>query len=194
MKLEGARLLAGINGVGKSTIVNAIASHNSGIFPIHASAELRDLFGGVSHEELESMTPEQKLARMAVRFTELFTQARDEKKVALLDTHILVPIRRNNVTQYEDIWAEEYRKWIGQAAMLIADPVDILTWRADDEIKTGRVRDLSLDHIDIDQRLNLRRFSELVSWRDLPSTSRIVRNSPDDWHSIEQKVVDDLML
>ncbi|MEO6760900.1 MAG: hypothetical protein ABI220_00795 [Candidatus Saccharimonadales bacterium] len=173
----GVYMLTGVNGIGKSTIIDAISSVHPEIVPLHASQELSKLFHGISREEMELLAPEEKLGRMVIRFTSIFERVLDANKAVMLDTHLLVPIRKDNTLVYEDIWSDEYSPYVNSMAMLTAIPESIRTWRLNDEKVTGRKRNTSTNDIALDQSVNQARFNDLRASGVLATHSGIVENT-----------------
>lgn len=169
-------MLTGINGIGKSTLVDAIAVDHPEIKPVHASQELRGLFGNVSREELELLTPEEKLSRMVIHFTAIFDRSMNDDQAVMMDTHLVVPIRKENSLVYEDIWSSEYAPHVSSMAMLSAEPASVRQWRLEDEITTGRKRNTDVRAIADDQDVNISRFEQLMSEGQLPAGSGVVTN------------------
>lgn len=173
----GVYMLMGVNGIGKSTIVDQVAATNSEVIPMHASKELSALFGGITREEMESLKPEDKLAKMVIHFTTQFDNALTDNKAVLLDTHLLVPIRKENSVIYEDIWSDAYTSYVSSAAMLSARPSDIRAWRLRDEANTGRKRNTDIVDIQSDQDQNIARFKSLREVGSLPEMSKVIKNN-----------------
>lgn len=172
----GVYMLTGINGIGKSTVVDAIAHGSPETVPLHASHELRRLFGDISREELELLTPEEKLSRMVVHFTTIFDRSLNDEKAVIMDTHLLVPIRKDDAVLYEDIWSHEYASRITSMAMLSANPESVRRWRLEDEVVTGRKRNGDTAAIAADQEMNIAKFKKLYADGQLPSRSSIIEN------------------
>lgn len=175
--VPGIYMLTGVNGIGKSTIVDSIAADHSETVPLHASLELRQLFDGISREELEILKPEDKLAKMVVHFTAQFEKTLEENKAVLLDTHLLVPIRKDRSVVYEDIWSDAYTPYASSMVMLSAEPSDIRAWRLRDEANTGRKRNSNVIDINADQNQNIARFQSLISSHSLPKESQVIKNN-----------------
>ena len=173
----GVYMLTGVNGIGKSTIIDSIAADHPETVAMHASLELRKLFNGISREELEMLKPEEKLAKMVIHFTAQFEKTLEEEKAVLLDTHLLVPIRKDRSVVYEDIWSDAYAPYTSSMVMLAAEPSDIRAWRLRDEAITGRVRNSEVIDITSDQDQNIARFQSLISSGILPPQSQIVKNN-----------------
>jgi adenylate kinase len=169
-------MFMGVNGVGKSTLASDVATAFPDALRLNGSAELRRLFGGVSREELERLDPAQKLGRRAAHFLELFRRATADHKLVLMDTHLLVPIRSDDSVRYENTWHDGYSAFVAGAFMLTADPRDISAWRALDQERTGRTRDLAAENIAIDQELNVAEFRTLIDREALPPNSQIIEN------------------
>ncbi|MFZ3009530.1 MAG: hypothetical protein WA030_00735 [Candidatus Microsaccharimonas sp.] len=175
--VPGVYFLTGVNGIGKSTIVDSIAAERPEVFALHASLELRQLFNGISREELELLKPEDKLAKMVVHFTTQFEKKLEEKKAILLDTHLLVPIRRDRSVVYEDIWSDAYTPYVSSMVMLSAEPSDVRAWRLRDEASTGRKRNSEVTDITTDQDQNIARFQSLVLCGSIPEQSKVINNN-----------------
>ena len=173
----GVYMLTGVNSIGKSTIVDSIAADHPETVTLHASLELRQLFNGISREELESLRPEDKLAKMVLHFTNQFEKTLNENKATLLDTHLLVPIRKDMSVVYEDIWSDAYAPYTSSMVMLSAEPSDIRAWRLRDEANTGRKRNSEILDIAADQDQNIARFQSLRLHRSIPRESQIVKNN-----------------
>lgn len=173
----GVYMLMGVNGIGKSTIVEQIAAANPEVIPMHASKELSTLFGGITREEMESLRPEDKLAKMVMYFTAQFDDALTDDKAVLLDTHLLVPIRKENSVVYEDIWSDVYTPYVSSAVILSARPSDIRAWRLRDEVETGRKRNTDIIDIQSDQDQNVARFNSLRKTGSLPEASKVIKNN-----------------
>ena len=173
----GVYMLTGVNGIGKSTIVDSIAADHPETVPLHASSELSKLFNGISREEMEYLKPEEKLSRMVMHFTTQFEKVLERNEAVLLDTHLLVPIRKDSSIIYEDIWSEAYSPFTSAMAMLSADPSNIRAWRLRDEATTGRKRNTNLEDIASDQDQNIARFDSLLRQGSIPSGSRVVINN-----------------
>lgn len=173
----GVYMLTGVNGIGKSTIVDSIAADHPETIALHASLELSKLFNGISREEMELLRPEDKLAKMVIHFTTQFEKNLEENRAVLLDTHLLVPIRKDGSVVYEDIWSDAYTPYVTSMAMLSAEPSDIRAWRLRDEAITGRKRNCDVTDIASDQDVNIARFQSLIASKSLPKESKIVMNN-----------------
>jgi adenylate kinase len=172
----GVYMLTGVNGIGKSTVVDALTSNHPEAVPLHASQELSELFNGISREEMELLAPEEKLGKMVIHFTTIFDRVLNSDKAVILDTHLLVPIRKNNELVYEDIWSDQYSPYVSSMAMLAANPDSVRAWRLSDEKTTGRKRNTKTDDIILDQEANLARFTELRASGVLSTHSGVVEN------------------
>lgn len=188
--VPGVYMLTGVNGIGKSTIVDNIAADHPETVALHASVELRQLFDGVSREELETLRAEDKLAKMVVHFTTQFEKTLEDKKAVLLDTHLLVPIRKDRSVVYEDIWSDAYAPYISSMVMLSAEPSDIRAWRLRDEAESGRIRNSETIDITADQDQNIARFRSLISSGSIPSISQVVKNNHGSIEATRKEIED----
>lgn len=173
---EGVYMFMGVNGVGKSTLTDMIGAAFPDALTIHASKELRRILGVATREELEELSPEEKLSRRTTHLLDLFRQAHVDHRLVLLDTHLLVPIRKGESVRYENTWSDEYTDYVSGAYMLTADPKNIKDWRELDTTTTGRKRDLSVENIELDQQLNVSEFAALVDRGALPEGSQVIEN------------------
>lgn len=172
----GVYILTGVNGIGKSTIIDSITAEHPETVALHASLELSKLFNGISRDEMELLRPEDKLAKMVIHFTTQFEKNLEEDRAVLLDTHLLVPIRKNDSLVYEDIWSDAYSPYVTSMTMLSANPGDIRAWRLRDEANTGRKRNSDVADITSDQDQNIALFKSLVARGSLPEESKIIKN------------------
>lgn len=186
-------MFMGVNGVGKSTLVEEIAPHLPEAQVVHASAELRKLFGGLSYAELEQIEPEEKLQRRAAHFTQLFRDASKNSGLILMDTHLLVAIRNVDGIRYENTWHDNYQKFVRGAYMITADSADIRSRRERDITATGRLRDIHEANIEQDQRLNVQKFESLVALGQLPSHSEILQNVEGQAHLLGAAILADII-
>lgn len=172
----GVYMLTGINGIGKSTVVEAITDRRPEALPLHASLELRGLFGNISRDELEHLSPEEKLSRMVIHFTRIFEVNVNDDRAVIMDTHLLVPVRRDDGVNYEDIWSPEYQQYVSAMVMLSASPESVKQWRLEDEQATGRRRNTDVETILVDQEKNITRFLDLRATGEIPAHSSVIEN------------------
>lgn len=151
----------GINGVGKSTLVNEIVVGHPIIKRISGSETLMTAFGGISREQLELLSSEEKLRMIEFACIEAFERYQ-QAKYCLLDTHLVVPIRKAGTLILENMWSVKYLPYIQKAYLMIGDPQEILERRICDENTIGRKRDLNIANIISDQEINLMVFKELI--------------------------------
>lgn len=154
-------MLVGINGVGKSMLAKMLHDSLSDSFLIAASEVLMQLFGGVSRDILERLSPDEKMRMMEPAFIELFEHNKLSRFI-LFDTHLIVPIRKEGTIVFENIWSSKYLPYINRAYFITSNPQDIFNRRVSDYQKTGRKRDIDLDNIKRDQHVNLCVFEEII--------------------------------
>lgn len=151
----------GVNGVGKTTIARTV----SALFPdthyISGSGLLMQALGNVTRETLERISPSEKMAILRPAFRSAF-DACASARFAVLDSHLVVPIRRNGTVFLETIWWEDHPLYIQRVYIVVAHPKAILERRMKDAQQDTRKRDLDLSHIERDQEINLRIFEEIV--------------------------------
>lgn len=188
-KPSGVYMFMGVNGVGKSTLVEGLAPHLPEARVVHASAELRKLFGGLSYAELEQIDPVEKLQRRADHFTKLFHEVHSQSGLVLMDTHLLVAIRQGPDVRYENTWSPNYSEFVHGAFMVTANPADIRTRRERDIAATGRVRDIDEFNIRQDQELNVQEFESLIAAAHIPSNAEVVSNDEGLAHQLGELVL-----
>ena len=113
---------------------------------------------------------------MVVHFATIFDQGLNDNQAVITDTHLLVPIRKDNNATYEDIWSHEYAPYVSSMAMLSADPTAVRGWRLEDERATGRKLNTDIFAIAADQEMNIARFKILYADGQLPNSSSVVEN------------------
>ncbi len=154
-------MLLGINGVGKSTIAEKLICRVPGSVALSGSKILMTIFGGVSREELEKLSATEKMSMMELAFVEIF-ERHSTSQLVVLDTHLVVPIRKSGTLVLENIWSPRYAPYVRSVCFICASPGDIRQRRLTDERLTGRARDTNLGNIRSDQDLNLASFEEII--------------------------------
>lgn len=186
--------LMGVNGTGKSTLTDRLADRLPKTGVVHASHELRALFGGISREQQNKMSIEDRLGEIATHLSGVFDQRLNDNDRVLFDTQLLVANSGENPTRtYESAWSDRYGLYLASAAMLLASPGMISQWRHEDGIRTGRMRDLSEANIAQDQQANLDYFNELIADGSLPSNSEVFHNEDGKLDQTEQLLADHIM-
>ena len=196
-QLPDSRVFAfmGVNGTGKSTITDRLSDRIPGTGVVHASHELRTLFGGISREQQNKMSIEDRMGEIATHLTHVFDQNLTENDRVLFDTQLLVPTPESTDQQrtYESAWSDAYGPYLASAVMFLAPPSTIRAWRYEDGIRTGRERDLSEANIDQDQHANVDYFRQLIARRSMPLSSKIIHNEDGMMEQTEQLVTDHIL-
>lgn len=182
----------GVNGTGKSTLTERLAQRIPGTGVVHASHELRSLFGGISREQQNKMSIDDRLGEIATHLTRVFDQGLNDNDRLLFDTQLLVP-RDDTPRTYESAWSDEYTPYIESAMLIVAPPKSIRVWREVDEVRTGRHRDLSEENIARDQEANVDYFNALIARGALPQRSQILENKDGQLEQTEEFIVDHMM-
>lgn len=169
-------MLAGVHGVGKTSIAQELAVELPRTTVVHASQEIRTLLGGVSREQQMSMKLEDWLGQIVAHFTVLFDRGLNDNDRLLFDTHLLVPATGEQGAYYASVWSDEYKKYVGDAFMIVAEPSAIKSWHRGDEVLTGRRREIAESDIAEQQSLNVREFEALVDRGAIPPVSQIIEN------------------
>lgn len=154
-------VLLGINGVGKSTIARRLECALPGSVTVSGSAVLMDSFGGVNRQNLERLSAGEKMRVMEPALLEAFERHQAANHI-ILDTHLVVPIRKSGNLVLENVWSEKYVPYVRQVFFIISDPREIMDRRIRDFESTGRQRDVDLVHISRDQDINRIVFEEIV--------------------------------
>jgi len=154
--------LFGINGVGKSTIAHALHETIFGSVMLSGSELLMHSFKGLNREQLEMLSPEEKMRMLESAFLDAFEQNR-EAKLIILDTHLVVTIRKNGKLILENVWSERFSPYSNFVFFISSNPMEILQRRMRDSRISGRRRDLDVEHIRVDQTINLSVFEETFS-------------------------------
>lgn len=185
--------LMGVNGTGKSTLTDRLAEKLPKTGVVHASQELRELFGGISREQQNKMSIEDRLGEMAAHLTGVFDRKLNDNDRVLFDTQLLVA-SPGEERKYESAWSDRYSLYLASAAMLLASPDTISRWRHEDGVRTGRMRDLSEANIAQDQQANLDYFNELAETGALPASSEVFHNEDGKIAQVEQDLADHIMV
>lgn len=149
--------LFGINGVGKSTLAEALSKRLSGSIVLSASSVLRRALGGLTRAELEALQPEEKGAALRHALIEAF-RAHARAPTLICDTHLAVPIRRGHPVRYERMWDAAYEPFAIAFIFVTAPPAVILRRRREDAGSGARLRDLDAEAIEADARVNFEEF------------------------------------
>lgn len=158
---ENVYFFMGVNGVGKTTLLKEVKHHFDDAEHVRAVDILMKLFNGISRDELEKLTPQDKFARMEPAFIQLFNNYQCLSRV-LFDTHLVVVIRKNDIVKTENIWSSSYLPYINHAFFVTADPEVISQRRILDFETTGRRRDPNVQNITFDQYSNYEEFQRSV--------------------------------
>lgn len=189
---EGVCMLAGVHGVGKTSIAQELAIELPRTAVVHASQEIRLLLAGVTREQQMSMKLEDWLGKIVTHFTILFDRGLNDNDHLLFDTHLLVPTTGEEGPSYTSVWSDEYKKYIGNAFMIVAEPSAIKTWHRGDEATTGRTRELTESDIAKQQVLNVREFHALIDRNAIPSTSSIIENRDGYMHEVKKAIAEQI--
>ena len=155
-------VLFGINGVGKSTIASALQRVVAGSVTLSGSELLMRAFKGLDRSQLEVLSPEEKMRMLEPAFLDGFHHHK-RAPLVILDTHLVVPIRKDGRFILENVWSEQFAPHVKSVFFVLSKPREILERRIRDAATTGRKRDLDIDHIRRDQEINLSVFEETFS-------------------------------
>ena len=155
--------LFGINGVGKSTIAEAIKKLVPECMHVSASLVLREVFGSVTREDLERMDPASKHRMLRTGLVAALGGAADAPLV-VCDTHLVVPIRKGQApVVYEEMWDEAFMAF-GRAFCNVVSTGELILYRRQhDEATTGRRRNVCPSDIEADAERNAAAFRGLFA-------------------------------
>lgn len=179
-------VLFSVNGVGKSVVAKAASSLISGSVCLSGSMILRQAFGGISREDCERLSPEEKMAVMVPAFVQNFSRW-STAPLVFLDTHLVVPIRHGNALVLENVWSDTYLQFIRMAVFLYAAPKEVRHRRLLDQAIQGRVRNTDLNNIHHDQRINREAFQRYIV--PFVSETDFMKNRDGDLLRTVQKLV-----
>ncbi len=161
--------IAGVNGVGKSTLTRHLGEFWKEPPIITCSGTLMKAFGVTERESLALFTEKEKITKLEEAALTTFEE-NQESEMIIFDTHLIVPIRVGTIQRVEYQWFQSHIPFIRMALLLIAEPELILSRRINDYEATGRRRDFSANNIKTDQSLNKEAFQRLVA----PSVNSMV--------------------
>lgn len=162
-------VLFGVNGVGKSTIASNLGALKTDSVTLSGSELLMDAFRGLNRFQLEGLSPEEKMHMLEPAFLEAF-QRNNGKRFVILDTHLVVTIRKSGKLVLENVWSERFIPLTAHVFFVSSDPLEILQRRIRDSEISGRKRDLNMEHVRRDQEINLSVFEETFATTAIPST------------------------
>ncbi len=166
-------VLLGVNGVGKSTLAQELSKILPESVVLSGSTILMQVFGGLTRPELELLSPSKKMQLMVPAFVHAF-EKHHEARHLILDTHLVVCIRRSGVLTLERVWSPLYHPYLEHVFLIMSPAQDILERRKRDLAAHRRERDLEIRHIQHDQEINRAAFQELIA-SNLPSSIIINR-------------------
>lgn len=178
--------LFGINASGKTTIGERLAAMLGGAPFARSSQLLMDRLGG-SRETLECMPAKKKEETLRTALLAEFERHTSALNV-VADMHLVITIRDEQVRR-EHVWSAEYAPHLRAAFFLDCPPSVVLARRIKDLESSGRRRDLDIEGIAEDSRVNLAAFQACV--RPHVPIATIVENlnGPDQVAQFIQTVV-----
>lgn len=160
-------VLFGVNGVGKSSVSRLLCEEIGDSVTLSGSELLIRSFKGLGRDQLELLSPEEKMRMLEPAFLGAFQRSRHATRI-ILDTHLVVPIRKNGRLVLENVWPGAFTPCVERAFLLVSDPKEILQRRKRDADQTGRVRELDAEHIRTDQEINSSVFAETFTAAGVP--------------------------
>lgn len=92
----------GVNGSGKTALLQAVSDLLPGVVIFRGSTILKESLGVASYETLEAMSSEEKKSALINGISVSVRNAPD--RIILVDTHLIVPIRKLGALIIEDMW------------------------------------------------------------------------------------------
>jgi adenylate kinase len=179
-------VLFGVNGVGKSTIANRLGALMVNSVALSGSELLMSAFKGLDRLQLEVLSPEEKMRMLEPAFLEAF-QRSDGEQFVILDTHLVVPIRKNGKLVLENVWSEQFMPYMAHVFYISSDPSEILQRRIRDSEISGRNRDLNIEHIRRDQEINVSVFEETFIATTM--SSAVVTNEESRLNEVVESII-----
>lgn len=155
-----ALCIFGVNGVGKSSLLQAtIGVCSEPTIIVHGSAILKESLGIASYEALESLSARAKKRALIDGMAALV--ATSPGTITIVDTHLVVPIRKSGQLTVEDMWDDSMQEFFQGFAYITAHPRTITERRRMDGGRSLRVTN-AIPHVCAeDLRLNETRWDEL---------------------------------
>lgn len=169
--------LFGINGVGKSTLADALHARLPGSAVVSGSSALRQALGGLTRAALEALGPAEKQEALRRALIDAFHERRSAATI-ICDTHLIVPIRREGTVRYERMWEEAYEPFVSRLVLVTATAADILRRRQADARSGIRSRDTDPAAIEADARVNAEEFDRHFKGR--PEARLVFNEGPVD--------------
>lgn len=150
----------GVNGVGKSALLEAaMGVCSEPVVIVHGSAILKESLSIASYEALESISAREKKRALIDGMATLV--AASPSPITIVDTHLVVPIRKSGQLTVEDMWDDSMRELFQGFAYITAQPQTITERRRMDGGRSLRVTN-AIPHVCAeDLRLNETRWDEL---------------------------------
>lgn len=157
-----ALCIFGVNGVGKSSLLEAVVDICSEpAMIVRGSAILKESLGVASYEALESMSPLEKKQALVNGMAALIANAANP--VTIVDTHLVVPIRKSGQLEVEDMWDDSMLKLFQGFVYITASPSTIAERRRMDSERILRVTRAVPRVCSEDLRINASRWDEVSS-------------------------------
>lgn len=152
----------GVNGVGKSSLLEAVIGMSCvPAVVVRGSTILKESLGFASYEALESMSAEEK--KRALLDGMAAVVANTPSSITVVDTHLVVPIRKSGQLAVEDMWDDRMLQLFQGFVYITAQPSTIAERRRMDSGRLLRVSYAIPEICAEDLRLNERRWDEASS-------------------------------
>lgn len=149
----------GVNGVGKSSVLQVVSGMHAGSMVMRGSAILKEALGLASYEALEAMAAEEKKQALIDGMETLLANA--EQDIVLVDTHLVVPIRKQGKLIVEDMWDEKLCQLFQGFVYISAYPDMIAERRRLESERSLRFLNSSPEICAEDLQLNALRWDEV---------------------------------
>ena len=151
----------GVNGVGKSSLLRLVSEEMSDTVVYRGSALLKESLSIASYEGLEAMNSARK-KRCLIESMESVVSTRS-CGVVFVDTHLVVPLRKNGALLIEDMWDEKLLDIFDGFVCVIASPDMVSCRRKVDGERTIRSANSSVSICAEDLRLTAEKWDGISS-------------------------------
>ena len=136
--MKTAVCVFGVNGVGKTSVLNVLRTYNPDTVVLHGSSILKEALGVASYRELESKSAsDKKLAYIRGLKSALSSAGQG---TVIVDTHLVVTIWGAHGRHLEDMWDETLNDIFDGFVYMTSSPAVVKERRERDLANNSRVR------------------------------------------------------
>lgn len=162
----------GVNGVGKTALLQAISDMLPDVIVARGSTILKEALGVALYETLELMPMAEKKKVLIAGMSSLIQSS--SNRLVIMDTHLVVPIRRFAAMTLEDMWEDEMLQIFQGFVYITANPLMVSERRRMSSERTLRAMRATLQMCVEDIRLNAERWDEIC--KRMPNKKVIVND------------------